>query len=67
MQDVGITAHTIPGVGTLKIRPQTVRSVYNSDAIDALVAELVAQNTDFTDMLAERIRACSERKTTNRI
>ena len=64
MQDIGITAHKIPGLASLKIRPQTMRYVYDPEALEALIQELVAQNTKFTIALAERIRASRERKTT---
>ena len=64
MQDIGITAHKIPGLASLTIRPQNVRYVYDPDALEELIQELVAQNTKFTIALAERIRASRERKTT---
>ena len=64
MQDIGITAHKIPGLASLKIRPQNARYVYDPVALEELIQELVAQNTQFTIALAERIRASRERKTT---
>jgi hypothetical protein len=64
MQDVGITAHKIPGVASLTIRPQNTRYVYDFDAMEALIDELLAKNTPFTDALVQRIRECRERKTT---
>jgi hypothetical protein len=64
MEEIGITAHKIPGIASLKIRPRTVRYVYDPEALEALIRDLSAENTEYAKTIVERILACRERKTT---
>jgi len=57
MQAAELKSHTIKGVATLKMQPETERISYDTAAIDAFVLELIDQNNEFADAVARRLRA----------
>lgn len=60
LHEYGIVHHVVPGLGNMKITPPGERESYDSAKLDALVMELIDQNTDVTDAFARKLRNCKK-------
>lgn len=60
LHEAGIAHHEVKGLGAMRITPPGERVSYDTEKLDALVLELIDQNTDLTDAFARKLRACKK-------
>lgn len=60
LHEAGVASHQVKGLGVMRITPPGTRESYDTDKIDALVLDLIDQNTEITDAFARKLRACKK-------